>query len=397
MSHHLTRFVMAVIGAVPALATTGAGEILTQPVTLGQKLSFQSRVMGEERSLLVATPTGYESSGVPCPVLYVLDAETQFLHSVASADVLARQGEIPPLIVVGVNNVERRRDFTAVRRDDSRPAGGASRFVRFLAEEVVPLVERSYRTEPHRTVVGHSLGGLLAVWSTVERPELFRGLVLVSPAITNDERELPEGVEPVSRRLAAVLAGQRDRPRAVALSISGDEDPRWREDLAPLRAALATSPALDLSFTELPDESHGTTVVPSTFAGLKAVFRGWRGPDLAEAGSLAAVRDHYRALSTRLSFAVEPTEGILNRLGYQLLEAGDGAGAVAAFEANVALRPRSANVHDSLGEALERQGKLPGALASYREACRLAAAAADPNLAQLEHNRDRLEARLGER
>ena len=177
----------------------------------------------------------------------------------------------------------------------------------------------------------------------------------------------------------------------------GAEDPRWREDLAPLRAAFVAAPAVTLTFTELPDESHGTTVVPSTFAGLKTVFRGWHGPDLTQTASLAAVREHYRALSERLGFAVEPPEEVLNRLGYHLLAAGDETGAIAVFEANVALRPTSPNVHDSLGEALERHGKLPGALRAYREACRLAVAVGDPNLPQYEHNRDRLEAQLGER
>src|SRR5512143_3362869 len=101
------------------------------------------------------------------------------------------------------------------------------------------------------------------------------------------------------------------------------------------------------------------------------IFDGWRMP-LQRAGrapvSLEEVQAHYAALATRLGVPVPPPEGVVNGLGYLYLRAGDTARAVAVFRANADAWPDSPNVHDSLGEALERAGQGDAALASYERA-----------------------------
>ena len=64
-------------------------------------------------------------------------------------------------------------------------------------------------------------------------------------------------------------------------------------------------------------------------------------------------------------------EGLLNALGYRMLERGRVADAVELFRANAALYPHSANVHDSLGEALAVTGEREAAVASYRRSLEL--------------------------
>ena len=65
--------------------------------------------------------------------------------------------KIPEMIVVAIQNVDRRRDFTpdkiiTVRENNS---GGGERFLSFLEEELIPVIDQNFRTEPYRILFGH--------------------------------------------------------------------------------------------------------------------------------------------------------------------------------------------------------------------------------------------------
>ncbi len=113
-------------------------------------------------------------------------------------------------MVVGIANIDRNRDFTP-EVIEGLPSGGADRFLDFIESELMPFVDENFRTAPHRTLIGHSLGGSLVVYALVERPDLFQAAIAISPAISNDERG--EGSPTVSQRLEA--AARRTRCSAV--------------------------------------------------------------------------------------------------------------------------------------------------------------------------------------
>lgn len=391
-----TTIFLATLIALSVPATAPAlDNVEVAPLGLGRQVSFDSAVLGEGRSIYVATPSGYEASQDPCPVLVVLDGRTQFLHTVASASVLANTGRIPPMIVVGILNVDRRRDFTG-QIQEGRPSGNASAFLRFLADEVLAMVDNSYRTAPYRILIGHSLGGLLAVHAMIERPKLFSAYIAISPAITAEEQDLPEQEKRLTHQLAEVFDKGKLRNTRMFITMSGREDPRWFEDLDTLTKVFKKHAPKDFAWKmeKLPDETHGSTVVKSTFDGLKWIFQGFDGREALESESLKAVLDNYRSLTQQLGFKIRPPEELLNILGYRLLAAAKFDQAIATFEQNVKEYPDSANVYDSLGEALERHGRLPGALINYRKACRLAEKANDPLLKTFIRNRDRVGAKL---
>jgi tetratricopeptide (TPR) repeat protein len=103
---------------------------------------------------------------------------------------------------------------------------------------------------------------------------------------------------------------------------------------------------------------------------------------------------HYAQLSERVGYKILPQEATVNVLGYRALGANDLKKAISIFQYNAGLYPESANVHDSLGEALERAGRLEEALASYENAV-ANERAADPAALQIYlRNRDRVAAAL---
>src|SRR5882757_4216306 len=83
-----------------------------EPVVIGKKLQIHSKVLNETRSLLIATPEGYDQEIDRYPVLYLLDGDENFVQTVGIVRSLAESGRIPPVLVVGVGNTERTRDLT---------------------------------------------------------------------------------------------------------------------------------------------------------------------------------------------------------------------------------------------------------------------------------------------
>src|SRR5690606_17936246 len=120
----------------------------------------------------VYLPEGYHpDSALHYPVIYLLDGSLNedFVHVSGLVQFLSFPwvGSLPPTIVVGIDNRDRRRDFTfpAQVEEDRKnypTTGGSARFMEFLETELVPLVESLYPVNSERALIGQSLGGLLA-------------------------------------------------------------------------------------------------------------------------------------------------------------------------------------------------------------------------------------------
>lgn len=145
-------------------------------VVVGQTHGIHSAVLKEERNYRVYLPDSYAwAKDRRYPVLYLLDGESQFLHTAASVDYLASHGEIPELIVVGLDSTVRVRDFSPTDWPEAWVGGGgAGNFKRFLSTEFIPTIERTYRTDGFRVLSGVSAGGLFALYCLTSEPSLFR-------------------------------------------------------------------------------------------------------------------------------------------------------------------------------------------------------------------------------
>lgn len=365
----------------PATAAPATGPVdlaAAEPVHIGHRLTFRSAVLGEERPLFVRLPASYPRfASQRYPVLVLLDGETHFHHASGLADYLARQGVMPEAIVVAVPNTARARDFTQVATADVEGSGGAPRFASFLADELLPWLDATYRTAPFRILFGHSLTGQFALWTLGEEPGLFAAVVAASPWVIWNRGWL---VDDTDRRW------RREPPGGRFAYLTAGDEPDLLPTLDRYRAVLrARAPkGLAWHYRPLPEDDHGTLVPATLDHGLRWVFDGWRLDD--PAADLATLRRHYARVSERLGWRVEPPEQAVNLQGYRHLLAGRVEPALELFRANAAAHPESANVHDSLGEGLERAGRLDEAAASYRRAVEIGRRTGDPLLAAFEEH-----------
>src|SRR6266478_3558767 len=151
----LWTLAVVVLVAAPALAQYGGAA----------KLTVRSNVLGEDRTILVRTPPGYDANKLAYPVLYLTDGDAHIAHTASTVEFLARNGRMSEMIVVGITNTDRTRDLTPTKATGANAAqfptaGGADNFLKFIETEVIPEIEKRYRVQPYRVLAGHSFGGL---------------------------------------------------------------------------------------------------------------------------------------------------------------------------------------------------------------------------------------------
>ena len=222
-------------------------------------LRITSRALGETRLINVHMPPGYQASSVArFPVLYMPDGglDEDFPHIVHTVDSLIALGEIRPVIVVGIPNTERRRDLTGPTHlaSDSAIAkhvGGSAAFRRFIRDELIPMIQRSYRTTRERAIVGESLAGLFVVETFLLEPALFDHYVALDPSVWWNGGAI---VSSATARLAAFDSA----PRTLYLASSSVAD--IASGTARLAARLRATPVRNLTWEYLPrpDLTHDT-------------------------------------------------------------------------------------------------------------------------------------------
>jgi predicted alpha/beta superfamily hydrolase len=114
--------------------------------------------------------------------------QEDFPHVSATVDAGIRAHELRPMIVVGIENTERRRDMTgptevAEDRKIAPRVGGSAAFRRFLRDELVPQVRQRYRVTDETAIIGESLAGLFIVETFFEDPDLFDTYIALSPSL----------------------------------------------------------------------------------------------------------------------------------------------------------------------------------------------------------------------
>lgn len=250
---------------------------------------ISSSNVNQEFRIFVALPHTYASLDKAYPTLYMLDANGFFGTIAETVRSLTMLNEISEIIIIGigysVNTVTetlgfRTRDYTPTRVDswykdvslsnapEYRGSGGASHFLRFIREELIPFINTTYRTIPKDDAIfGFSFGGLFALSVLFDQPDTFTRYIIGSPTVWWDESV-------ILNREQDFAAKNTDLSAKVFLSVGSCESERMVTGMQTLTKILQDRNYNNLELTTLifEGETH-TSVAPATISrGLRTVF-----------------------------------------------------------------------------------------------------------------------------
>ena len=181
----------------------GQSENTIQPV---KEFSINSTILNEDRTCLISLPDSYHDAhnNMSYPLIILLDGATFFKTATGTVHFMSsrinRNYLMPETIIVAIENIDRERDFTVTKLKTKRPntMGGGNNFLDFIEKELIPYVDHRYRTLPHRTLIGHSLGGLLTLNAYMDEHRNFDAFLCIDPSIWWDEETMKRKTEMVS-------------------------------------------------------------------------------------------------------------------------------------------------------------------------------------------------------
>jgi len=312
-----------------------------------QEQVIESALLGEKRNLVIYLPAGYQNSQQRYPVLYLTDGDIQGPHTAGTVDYLAKFEQMPPMIVVGIINPSetRERDLTVTPSDKQNPnqLENADRFLGFLEKEAIPFVKQQYRTLDYQVLSGTSHGGQFAINALIKRPDLFHGVIAISPSLYWNSEQLLG---------LAVPAFKEHRLQGRLFVSIANEEPTMTEPYQRFVDLLAQNPSAKLfvSSQTFSNETHNTTVLQGQYAGLKHIFADWPIPE-GEPKTLADLQAKFASRSQLLKTNIMIPEDKAN--GYagwlQYLNRQDDT--LALLKWNRANYPQSLSAHTALIKA----------------------------------------------
>lgn len=238
--------------------------------TLVRHENLKSALLSETRNVSVWLPPDYADSDERYSVLYLHDGQNLFDAATAAFGVewqvdetsarLIDSKEIPPVIVVAIWNTSKRIDEYTLTKDNQMERGGDGlAYIEFVADELKPFIDQTYRTRPGRKstlIGGSSLGGLISMHACVERPEIFGGCIALSPSLGWDEERFLKSFEsgrnwPNDARFWFSM-GTREGPNSEANAGNLSRSRRLAEQLK-LHPAGASA---GICYHEFPNAAH---------------------------------------------------------------------------------------------------------------------------------------------
>ena len=326
-------------------------------IVIGQVRTLKSEVLNETRTLKIWLPESYSESGNTYPVLYLLDAEMTMRFAKAAATVAEFGGDgIPEMIVVGIENTDRRRDMFP---GENGSKSGADDFLKFMTGELFPFIEAGFRTTNYRILTGQSNSALFVSYALLKQPESFNAYFAISPMLGWREQEMLDLAKrsfadfPQRYTFLYIEYGENDFDRVI------DVVPDFVEVLENANPA-----ALKHRVDVLPGEGH----VPYTSYrdALLALFPDFRirKEDLAQGPDY--IDGYYRDLSQRYGFNIEAPAGPMLEYAKLMMDQQDHEKAVKALKLASIRYPDNGFAHYRLAQAYEAVDKLPEALTAYK-------------------------------
>lgn len=356
-------------------------------ITIGKKEIITSKVLNENRTLWIYSPN-FTSLNPDLekryPVLYLLDGNAHFYSTVGIIQQLSQangNGALPEMIVVAIKNTNRVRDFIP-SNDLDKP----NPFIDFLSSELIPHIDRNYKTAQYKILVGHSLGGLKVIDILTNFPELFNAHLAIDPSMWyNNEQYLTNTIAKLPKQnmngKRLFIGTANTLPKGVKLSqLKNDKSIETQH----IRSIFKLDEFLKANINGLyygskyyEKENHNTVPLISEYDGLRFIFDYYlldaTEKDFTDSTGLIAskLKTHYTNVSEKMNYKNAAPEAFINYFAYDALGKQHYSKAKALFELNIEWYPESSNVYDSYADYYLAQNDTANAIKNYQKSLQI--------------------------
>jgi len=364
-------------------------------ITIGKRTTVKSLILNSEREIQIYLPSSYDLyKSATYPVLYLLDGR-KFFHSFSGAVAQLSSDatpQIPEMIVIAITSQDRVRDssptnsligYSEKKEEGLEVSGGADDFLHFIKKELIPFVEKNYRTNSYRTFVGYSFTGLPILHALFNSPETFNSYLAIDFSAWWDDQ--------VTLKNAKMFFKNYNGPRrdvylnTVDRVVNNVYPERYNTVWGFIQEFEKSHPeSIDFEFKKYKykEENHHTLPLISFIEGMKYIFRGYMLNNDERYDNPELIKSKFNKLSKRLGYDIFLAEGLSKYYGYLFLYTiKDTDKAIVYFQYNTEHFPSSADAWDSLAEAYKVQGNISKAIQFYQKALSL-----DPDNKQIKRN-----------
>ncbi len=362
----------------------------TENIVIGERLTIRSEILAEERTVHVYLPEEYTSRSQRFPVLYVLDGATYYYPALGAAKFLSDFDISSPMIIVAILNTDRTRDMTPTRIPRAQTSGGADSFLKFIKDELFALIERRYRTQPFRILLGHSAGGLLVFHTLLSQPEMFNGYIAISSSLWWDN-------EILLVKAKQFLEKTKEMNKFLYFSVEEGESNHVKTNQEMEQLLKDKAPeGLEWQYDYAKNEDHESLWLRSFQKALKFIYRDYNiSMDEVAKKGLDAVLGQYRKLSEKYGYKIEATERVLLHIG------GYVSGGLKEYDKAIEILNYCTKTYQDSHEAFyilgliyDAQDKLELAQENFTRALEIAKAKSDPSMKKYKTNLEEIQNKL---
>ena len=353
---------------------------------IGNRYKTQSSTLKEERTLLIHTPASYKGSNKKYPVIYVLDGNNHFSHSINAATLLAENERMPESIIVAIPNNEGTRGRDLGRERDN--------FKKYIKNEVIPFVNKKYRASKHKTIFGHSMAGAFVLNYLATEPTLFDNYIAASPVIQIFNSELLE-------KFHSLFSTGKTLNKSLYLTITEKEaeGERATEAMNKFVALLEKEAPKTLrwKYDFIQNQIHMTTPYLTIYKGFTEVFYDFQSPtytgfkDYTNRGGMAQLKSYYANRAIKYQSKNVIPVNTLRRLASVLLNDHQENLAIKLLQQNTKTHPESIGAFNSLARVYERLNKPSEAKDTFQKALSLAEKQGSSNTSYFKRQLTRIE------
>ncbi|WP_146052702.1 alpha/beta hydrolase-fold protein [Aquimarina sp. I32.4] len=341
-------------------------------IEIGEKHTLFSKTLNEEREYWVYLPPNYSDTiyaPEQYPVAYFLDGDRHFHSLTGIHDFLSKgpYASLPQMIMVGVLNTDRARDLTptqVINKDKSMrsfpTSGGNLKFLSFLEKELIPEIQKKYRTNEYRTLIGHSFGGITVLNALLEKRDLFNAYMAIDPSIWWDDayilKKAKEKLKSSHFKGKTLYLARADNKQKATNKFTKTYQKDIDEHLqliTQFHEVLKNNTVSKLrwGYDFYKNEDHGTISLPAEYQGLQFIYEGYQAQVKVVAANPDVLFIQYEEMSKKMGTTIHPSEALIDWIAGYCFKRKLPENAIKFLKKNTELYPKSKNTYLSLAKA----------------------------------------------